>query len=66
MSARVITVVAVYSAVGLRDPEMDARLGKAMMAGPARWQAVKRLRRDAHEASDACWIHGATCCLSTE
>ena len=66
MSARVITVVAVYSAVGLRDPDMDARLGKAMMAGPARWQAVKRLRRDAHEASDACWIHGATCCLSTE
>jgi hypothetical protein len=45
---------------------MDACLGKAMMAGPARWQAVKRLRRDAHEASDACWIHGATCCLSTE
>jgi protein-L-isoaspartate(D-aspartate) O-methyltransferase len=66
MSARVITVVAVYSAVGLRDPDMDARLGTAMMAGPARWQAVKRLRRDAHEPSDACWIHRAACCFSTE
>jgi protein-L-isoaspartate(D-aspartate) O-methyltransferase len=66
MSARVITVVAVYSAVGVRDPDMDARLGKAMMAGPMRWRAVKRLRRDAHELSDACWLHGATCCFSTE
>jgi hypothetical protein len=45
---------------------MDARVGKAMMAGPGRWQAVKRLRRDAHEASEACWIHGTTCCFSTE
>jgi hypothetical protein len=58
--------VAVYSAVGLRDPDMDARVGKAMMAGPGRWQAVKRLRRDAHEASEACWIHGTTSCISTE
>ena len=48
------------------DPDMDARLGAAMMAGPARWQAVKRLRRDAHESSDACWIHRPTCCFSTE
>jgi protein-L-isoaspartate(D-aspartate) O-methyltransferase len=66
MSARVGTVVAVYSAVGVRDPDMNERLGKAMMAGPVRWQAVRRLRRDAHEPSDACWVHGATCCFSTE
>jgi protein-L-isoaspartate(D-aspartate) O-methyltransferase len=66
LSARVVDVVAVYSAIGVRDPAMDARLGKAMMAGPMRWQAVKRLRRDAHELSDACWLHGATCCFSTE
>jgi protein-L-isoaspartate(D-aspartate) O-methyltransferase len=66
MSARIVTVVAVYSAVGVRDADMNERVGKAMMAGPARWQAVQRLRRDAHEPSDTCWLHGATCCFSTE
>lgn len=65
LAARVITVVAVYSAVGIRDPEMNEKVGKAMTAGPARWMAVKRLRRDAHEASASCWLHGRTSCFST-
>ena len=65
LAARVITVVVVYSAVGIRDPEMNDRLGKAMMAGPARWMAVKRLRRDTHEPSESCWLHGGSCCFST-
>jgi protein-L-isoaspartate(D-aspartate) O-methyltransferase len=64
-AARVITVVAVYSAVGIRDPEMNDRVGKAMMAGPARWMAVTRLRRDAHEPAESCWLHGPTSCFST-
>jgi protein-L-isoaspartate(D-aspartate) O-methyltransferase len=62
--ARVITVVAIYSAIGLRDAEMNERLGRAMMAGPARWQAIKRLRRDAHQPSASCWLHGDTFCLA--
>ena len=65
LTARVITVVAVYSAVGIRDPEMNERIGKAMMAGPAQWMAVKRLRRDAHEPEASCWLHGGSCCFST-
>jgi protein-L-isoaspartate(D-aspartate) O-methyltransferase len=65
LAARVITVVAVYSAVGVRDPEMNDRIGKALMAGPAQWRAVKRLRRDAHDASSSCWLHGTSCCFST-
>ena len=65
LTARVVTVVAVYSAVGIRDPEMNDRVGKAMMAGPARWMAVKRLRRDAHEPGESCWLHGPTSCVST-
>lgn len=65
LASRVITVVAVYSAVGVRDPEMNDRIGKALMAGPAQWQAVTRVRRDAHEPSASCWLHGATCCFST-
>ena len=65
MSARVVNVVAVYSAIGVRDPQMNERVGKALMGGPQRWQAVKRLRRDPHEPSDACWVHGPSCCFST-
>jgi hypothetical protein len=48
----------------LRDAEMNDRLGKAMMAGPARWQAIKRLRRDTHEPSASCWLHADTFCLA--
>ena len=65
MSAHVVTIVAVYSAIGLRDSQMNERVGKALMAGPQKWQAVKHLRRDPHEPSDACWLHGPTCCFST-
>ncbi|HEV8211905.1 MAG TPA: hypothetical protein VGP77_17410 [Vicinamibacterales bacterium] len=64
-AARVVTVVAVYSALGIRDPEMDQPIGKALMAGPARWMAVSRLRRDAHEPEASCWLHGPSCCLAT-
>ena len=64
-AARIVTVVAVYSALGIRDSEMDERIGKALMAGPARWMAVSRLRRDAHEPDPSCWLHGPSCCLAT-
>ena len=64
-TARDVTVVAVYSAVGMRDPEMNDRAGKAMMAGPARWMTLKRLRRDAHAENTSCWLHGRTSCFST-
>jgi len=63
--ARVITVVAVYSALGIRDPEMNDRVGKALAEGPMRWMKVTRLRRDIHEPDASCWLHGSTCCVST-
>jgi len=63
--ARVFSFVAIYSALGLRDPGMNDKLGKAMMGGPAQWQAITRLRRDPHEPAASCWLHGATFCLST-
>jgi len=63
--ARALTMVAIYSAVGLRDDEMNARLGKALMTGPMRWAAIKTLRRDAHEADATCCLHGDGFCLST-
>jgi protein-L-isoaspartate(D-aspartate) O-methyltransferase len=65
-AARVITFVAIYSAIGLRDPDMNDRLGKAMVGGAAQWRAVKRLRRDTHEPAASCWLHAPRCCLSME
>ncbi len=65
LAARTAGVVAIYSAVGLRDETMNDRLGKAMMAGPMQWQAVKHLRRDTHAADGSCWFHTSGCCLST-
>lgn len=65
-SARVQTVVAVYSAIGLRDETMNEQVGKALGAGLARWMAVTRLRRDAHEPAATCWLHGSTSCFSAQ
>ena len=65
VAARVVTFVAIYSALGVRNPAMDERIGKALMAGPAQWQAVKRLRRDPHEPGASCWLHADACCFST-
>jgi protein-L-isoaspartate(D-aspartate) O-methyltransferase len=64
LTARMTGVLAIYSAVGLRDDEMNARIGKAMMSGPASWSIVKRLRRDRHEPSPSCWLHRHACCFS--
>jgi protein-L-isoaspartate(D-aspartate) O-methyltransferase len=65
IAARVVTFVAIYSALGIRDPALDERVGKALMAGPGQWQAVKRLRRDPHDVAPSCWLHAQTCCFST-
>jgi protein-L-isoaspartate(D-aspartate) O-methyltransferase len=64
-SARLSGFVAIFSAVGLRDEAINAQLGKAMMAGPHKAQAVSRLRRDWHEPSPSCWLHGPAFCLSS-
>jgi hypothetical protein len=54
--------VAIYSAVGLRDDALNAALGQRLMKGP--FMPARRLRRDRHDPSDSCWLHGPTCCLS--
>jgi protein-L-isoaspartate(D-aspartate) O-methyltransferase len=65
LAARVAGFVAIYSAVGIRDDEMNGRIGRAMQAGPARWSAVACLRRDPHEPSSSCWLHGQSTCFSS-
>ena len=64
-AARLSGFVAIYSAVGIRDESLNAALGKAMMAGPQRAQAIARLRRDPHDPDPACWLHGPGFCLSS-
>lgn len=64
-AARAITVVAVYSALGVRDDRLNDRLGKAMMGGPMKWATVTRLRRDTHDETTACWFHSDRFCLSS-
>lgn len=63
-AARVINFVAIYNAEGFRDPALNERLGKIMPRGD--WMSVKRLRRDTHEESPACWLHGEEFCISRE
>jgi protein-L-isoaspartate(D-aspartate) O-methyltransferase len=60
--ARAVGFVAIYSAVGLRDETLNRRLGEAMKASP--FPPVKKLRRDVHDASPACWLHADGFCLS--
>jgi protein-L-isoaspartate(D-aspartate) O-methyltransferase len=63
-SARTITFIAVYSAIGIRDESLNDALGQAMRRMP--FPSLTRLRRDAHEADASCWYHATpACCLST-
>jgi protein-L-isoaspartate(D-aspartate) O-methyltransferase len=63
-SARLHGFIAIYSAVGIRDESLNTALGKAMMSGPQGANGVARLRRDAHDPADACWLHASSFCLS--
>ncbi len=64
-TARVMTIVAIYTAVGVRDEAMNDRVGKALAAGPARWQTVSELRRHSHQPDSTCWLHGDRFCLAS-
>jgi hypothetical protein len=61
-AARVVTFVAIYSAVGLRDEQVNGLLGDALRRKP--FPQLSRLRRDTHEKTDACWLHAQRFCLS--
>jgi len=63
-TAAMVSFIAIYSAVGLRDPVMEGTLSQALRR--TSFPNLTRLRRDAHESSDACWLHGEHFCLSME
>ena len=62
-SARTLGMVAIYSAVGLRDEAFGRAIAAAMQKNP--FPALTRLRRDAHEQQPSCWLHRNGACLST-
>lgn len=62
-TARFLSSVAIFHCIGSRDEEANQRLREAMMRGGR--GSVQSLRRDTHEMSDACWLHGGDFCLST-
>jgi protein-L-isoaspartate(D-aspartate) O-methyltransferase len=61
-AARMVTYVAIFGGVGLRDNALSEQLGRALMKAP--FPPISRLRRDSHEPDADCWLHGSTCCLS--
>jgi protein-L-isoaspartate(D-aspartate) O-methyltransferase len=60
--AQLITVIAIYSAVGIRDAALNDRIGQSLMKG--QYPRLNRLRRDPHNESSECWLHGTGFCLS--
>jgi hypothetical protein len=45
----VVTMVAIHSAIGIRDASINDRLGKALIQSP--WPQIKSLRLDPHDSS---------------
>ena len=62
-TARTVTFVAIYSALGLRDEATNTELGRAMSRMP--FAPLRRFRLDAHEPDASCWCHTAHGCWST-
>ena len=62
-SAQILTSVGIYSFRNARDPEREQRLKAAMTSGAL--MKIKSVRRDTHEPSDTCLVHGGDVCLSS-
>jgi protein-L-isoaspartate(D-aspartate) O-methyltransferase len=62
-AARIVTFVAIFNAVGVRDESIGVELAKALQA--MLMPPLKRLRRDAHEKGAGCWLHTPSFCLTT-
>jgi len=61
-SAEVLSFVAIYSAIGLRDAGIEASLGQALRR--TSFPNLTQLRRDRHEQTPDCWFHADRVCLS--
>jgi protein-L-isoaspartate(D-aspartate) O-methyltransferase len=62
-SAEIVTPIAIYSCTGMRDVQREPLLKAAMMSGGL--TKVKSVRRDPHDRTDECVVHGTDVCLSS-
>ncbi len=62
-AARFISKVGIFPCTGARDPRLNEPLANALRGDSLR--NVKSLRRDRHQADEACWLHTENFCLST-
>jgi protein-L-isoaspartate(D-aspartate) O-methyltransferase len=62
-SARFVTFVAIYSCASVRDPQIEPMLAKSLTSGSL--MKLKSVRRDRHEPTETCAVHGPDFCLST-
>ena len=62
--AEVTSFVAIYSALGLRESSIEGILSQALQR--TSFPNLTRLRRDAHDRVDDCWMHTERFCLSME
>ena len=60
-AAQFITFVMIYSCTSLRDLQLNGAIMKLLSSG--KMFSVHSLRRDPHEASDTCLLHGSDFCL---
>jgi len=63
LAARSAGWVGFYPCAGARSEADEAALGRAL-GDSAGQGAVRRLRRDPHDADGSCWLHGDGWCLS--
>jgi protein-L-isoaspartate(D-aspartate) O-methyltransferase len=57
-----LTMLAIFSGMGMRDPLLEPLMQKALVSGGL--LKLKSVRRDTHEAGDTCVLHGRNVCLS--
>jgi protein-L-isoaspartate(D-aspartate) O-methyltransferase len=62
--ASVVSFVGIFPCIGAIDRDDDALVIDAFKRGGH--DKIRTLRRDDHETSSACWLHGRNFCLSTD
>jgi hypothetical protein len=60
--ARFVSTVGIFHCSGARTDEGSDLLSRSYRGGGA--DAVRSLRRDAHEPDPSCWLHARSFCLS--
>jgi len=61
-SARLLTLVAIYSCSNVRDAQLEPLLGKASATGVL--MRMNAVRVDGHETGERCIVHRGDVCLS--